>query len=66
MEASPPDRDAIELATRIATRQTFGPYYDEPESPFYEADGLTPEETWERLAEKVALVDGRGNPPGAS
>ena len=49
-------REAIELAARIATRQTFGPFYDEPDSPFYEAEGLSPEETWERLAEKLALV----------
>lgn len=49
-------REAIELAARIATRQTFGPFYGEPDSPFYEAEGLSPEETWERLAEKLALV----------
>jgi fido (protein-threonine AMPylation protein) len=43
-------------AARIAARQTFGPFVDEVDSPFYQAANLSPEETWERLAERVALV----------
>jgi len=53
----------------VAARETFGPFNDDDYSPFYAADGLSPEETWERLAERVvdatacaigvAMSDGR-------
>lgn len=43
----------------IAARETFGPFADEDESRFYAAPGLSPEQTWERLAERVAAVSAR-------
>lgn len=52
------ESDAIELAARIAARQTFGPFRDEPESPFFQADRYSPEQTWEHLAEEVAITCG--------
>jgi fido (protein-threonine AMPylation protein) len=57
---TPELREAIEIAARIAARQTFGPFRDEEDSPFYRAEGVTPEETWERLAERVAVVTAEG------
>lgn len=64
MESGPPVkpelREAVELAARITTNQTFGPFRDEPDSPFYRAPDLDPDETWERLAEKVAIVSAQG------
>lgn len=49
-------RNAAMTAARIAARQTFGPFEDEVDSPFFQAEDLSPQETWERLAERVALV----------
>jgi fido (protein-threonine AMPylation protein) len=45
---------AIAEAAGIAARETFGPFRDEEDSPFYEAEDLDPQLTWERIAERVA------------
>jgi fido (protein-threonine AMPylation protein) len=59
MDGSNVDVGAIELAARIAASQTFGPFRDEPDSPYYQAEGLSPEATWEHLAGQVAIVCGQ-------
>jgi fido (protein-threonine AMPylation protein) len=53
-QAKAPEVLAIADAATIASRETFGPFNDEEESQFFAAEGLSPEETWERIAEKVA------------
>lgn len=50
---------AIAEAADIAARETFGPFNDEEESPFFEADGYSPEGTWEAIAERVADAGAR-------
>lgn len=54
---SGPDRVRAERLLDMAgavSRATFGPFNDLPESEFYEAPALTPEQTWEAIAEQVA------------
>jgi fido (protein-threonine AMPylation protein) len=58
-ESARPEIVALAEAARIASRETFGPFNDTPESEFYEAEGFSPQETWERLAESVAVVGAR-------
>lgn len=48
--------DRLLSAAQSAAAQTFGPFNDEPESPFYAAEGTTPQQTWEQIAERVALA----------
>jgi prophage maintenance system killer protein len=40
----------------VAARATFATFRDERTSPFYCAEGLTPEETWNVISEQVAVV----------
>jgi fido (protein-threonine AMPylation protein) len=58
-ESARPEILALGEAARIAAKETFGPFNDAPESEFFAADDLSPESTWERLAESVALVGAR-------
>lgn len=48
--------DDLLPSARAAAGQTFGPFNDLPDSPFYTAEELSPEETWERIAERVVLA----------
>jgi fido (protein-threonine AMPylation protein) len=48
--------DQLVASARAAAAQTFGPFNDAPDSPFYAAEDLSPELTWERIAERVALA----------
>lgn len=48
--------DDLLSSARAAAGQTFGPFNDLPDSPFYTAEELSPEETWERIAERVVLA----------
>jgi fido (protein-threonine AMPylation protein) len=50
---------AIAEAAAIAARETFGPFNDDEESPFFAAEDLSPEQTWERIAERVADAGAR-------
>jgi fido (protein-threonine AMPylation protein) len=43
----------------VVARQTFGPFNDAEDSPYFKAAGESPESTWEGLAERVALATGR-------
>jgi fido (protein-threonine AMPylation protein) len=52
--AEAPEVLAIAEAAVVASRETFGPFNDEEESPFFQADDISAEETWERIAERVA------------
>lgn len=54
--AAQPDVLGIAEAGVVAARETFGPFNDEDGSAYHQADGLTPEQTWERVAERVAEV----------
>jgi fido (protein-threonine AMPylation protein) len=48
--------DRLLSTARSAAAQTFGPFNDAPDSPFYAAEDTTPQQTWERIAERVALA----------
>jgi fido (protein-threonine AMPylation protein) len=48
--------DQLRASAQIAAAQTFGPFNDAPDSPFYSADDLSPAQTWERIAEHVGLA----------
>lgn len=65
MDGAPPialnsaDQTAVDRllsAAQGAAAQTFGPFNDDPESPFYTAEGRAPQQTWEQIAENVALA----------
>lgn len=58
-EAERPEVLAVAEAAAIAARETFGPFNDEEESRFFAAEGHSPEETWERIAENVADAGAR-------
>jgi fido (protein-threonine AMPylation protein) len=49
----------IAEAAAIASRETFGPFRDDEESPFFTAQDLSPERTWELIAERVADAGAR-------
>jgi fido (protein-threonine AMPylation protein) len=36
--------------------QSFAGFHDKPESPFYQASGMTPEQTWEEATRRMAMV----------
>ncbi len=48
--------DQLRGSAEIAAAQTFGPFNDVPDSPFYAAEDLSPTQTWERIAERVGLA----------
>jgi fido (protein-threonine AMPylation protein) len=48
--------DQLLTSARMAAAQTFGPFNDASESPFYAAEDTTPQQTWERIAEHVTLA----------
>lgn len=48
--------DQLGASAQIAATQTFGPFNDVPDSPFYSAEDLSPEQTWEQIAERVVLA----------
>ena len=48
--------DQLRVSAQIAATRTFGPFNDVPDSPFYAAEDLSPEQTWERIAERVVLA----------
>lgn len=48
--------DQLRASAQIAATRTFGPFNDVPDSPFYTAEDLTPEQTWEQIAERVVLA----------
>jgi fido (protein-threonine AMPylation protein) len=58
--------DRLRGSAQIAASQTFGPFNDEPESPFYAADDATPQQTWERIAERVSLATAAAVAHGAT
>jgi fido (protein-threonine AMPylation protein) len=61
--------DQLLGSARAAAAQTFGPFNDSPDSPFYAAEDLSSELTWEHIAERVtlatsaAVVHGRAQRP---
>jgi fido (protein-threonine AMPylation protein) len=48
--------DRLRASAQIAAVQTFGPFNDSSDSPFYSAEDLSPAQTWERIAEHVGLA----------
>jgi fido (protein-threonine AMPylation protein) len=53
------DQEAVDHllnSARTAAAQTFGPFNDDEDSPFYAAEDASPEQTWERIAERVTLA----------
>ncbi len=48
--------DQLRDPAQIAAARTFGPFNDMPDSPFYAADDLSAQQTWERIAERVVLA----------
>jgi len=48
--------DQLRGSAEIAAAQTFGPFNDVPDSPFYSAQELSPAQTWEQIAERVGLA----------
>ena len=48
--------DELRASAQIAAAQTFGPFNDAPDSPFYSAKDLSPTQTWKRIAERVGLA----------
>ena len=55
----PADQGAVDKlagSVRVAAAQIFGPFNDVEASPFYAVVNLSPQETWEQIAERVALV----------
>jgi fido (protein-threonine AMPylation protein) len=48
--------DQLRGSAEIAAAQTFGPFNDVPDSPFYSAQELSPTQTWEQIAERVGLA----------
>ena len=48
--------DQLRTSAQIAATRTFGPFNDVPDSPFYAAEDLSPEQTWEQIAERVGLA----------
>jgi fido (protein-threonine AMPylation protein) len=49
-------RGVSAAVTVIAARATFAIFRDEPTSPFYCAEGMSPEQTWKAITEQVAVV----------
>lgn len=52
------EREARQVAdaAEVAARATFGPFIEEAESPFSEAEHLTPKATWDEIAAQVTRV----------
>jgi fido (protein-threonine AMPylation protein) len=48
--------DQLRGSAQIAAARTFGPFNDMPDSPFYSVEDLSPEQTWEQIAERVVLA----------
>jgi fido (protein-threonine AMPylation protein) len=50
--------DQLRESAYAAAAQTFGPFNDAPDSPFYSAKDLSSTDTWEEIAERVVLAAG--------
>lgn len=50
------EADDLLSSAQAAAAQTFGPFNDQPDSPFYTAEEFSPEATWEQIAERVVLA----------
>jgi len=48
--------DQLQDSAQFVAAQTFGPFNDGPDSPFYSANDLSPEQTWKEIAERVELA----------
>jgi fido (protein-threonine AMPylation protein) len=56
----------LHASARTAAGQTFGPFNDVPDSPFYSANDLSPAQTWEHIAERVVLATAAAAVHGAA